>query len=89
MVLSPKVDSSGVQTFPANSCNFGVGGHRHVGDATVDIPSNLGTGWRRLIGSLKLQIVFHKRATKCRSLLRKMTYTDKGSYESACRRCDG
>ena len=43
----------------------------------------LPTGWRRLVGSLKLQILFHKRATKCRSLLRKMTYKDKGSYESS------
>ena len=36
------------------------------------------TGWRRPIGSPKLQIIFHKRATKYRSLLRKMTYKDKG-----------
>jgi len=41
------------------------------------------TGWRRLTGSPKLQIIFHKRATKYRSLLRKMTYKDKGSYESS------
>jgi len=41
------------------------------------------TGWRRLIGSPKLQIVFHKRATNYRSLLWKMTYKDKGSYESS------
>ena len=41
------------------------------------------TGWRRLIGSPNLQIIFHQRATKYRSLLRKMTYTDKGSYESS------
>jgi len=41
------------------------------------------TGWQRLIGSPKLQIIFHKRATKYRSLLRKMTYKDKGSYESS------
>jgi len=41
------------------------------------------TGWRRLIGSPKLQIIFHKRATKYRSLLQKMTYEDKGSYESS------
>jgi len=40
------------------------------------------TGWRRLIGSPNLQIIFHKRATKYGSLLRKMTYKDKGSYES-------
>ena len=37
----------------------------------------------RLIGSPKLQIIFHKRATKYRSLLRKMTYKDKGSYDSS------
>ena len=43
----------------------------------------LDTGRRRLIGSPKLQIIFHKRATKYRSLLRKMTYKDKGSYESS------
>jgi len=43
----------------------------------------VGTGWRRLIGSLKLQIIFHKRATKYRALLLKMTYKDKGSYESS------
>jgi len=41
------------------------------------------TGWRRLIGFPKLQIIFHKRDTKYRSLLRKMTYKDKGSYESS------
>jgi len=41
------------------------------------------TGWRRLIGSPKLQIIFHKRAIKYRSLLRKMTCKDKGSYESS------
>ena len=43
----------------------------------------LHTGWRRLIGSPKLQIIFHKRATNYRALLRKMTYRDKGSYESS------
>ena len=41
------------------------------------------TGWRRLIGSPKLQVIFHKRTTKYRSLLRKTTYKDKGSYESS------
>jgi len=41
------------------------------------------TGWRRLIESSNLQIIFHKRATKYRSLLPKMTYKDKGSYESS------
>jgi len=45
--------------------------------------SYVGTGWRRLIGSPKLQIILHKRATKYRALLRKITYKDKGSYESS------
>jgi len=43
----------------------------------------LGTGWQSLIGSPKLQIIFHKRATEYKSLLRKMIYKDKGSYESS------
>ena len=38
----------------------------------------------RLIGSPKVQIIFHKRATKYRSLLQKMTYKDKGSYTHLC-----
>jgi len=42
-----------------------------------------GAGWRRLIGFPQLQIIFHERATKYRSLLRKMTYKDNGSYESS------
>jgi len=41
------------------------------------------TWWRRLIGSPKLQIIFHTRATKYRSLLREMTSEDQGSYESS------
>ena len=41
------------------------------------------TGWRRLIGCPKLQSIFHKRATKYRSLLQKMNYKDKGSYVSS------
>jgi len=41
------------------------------------------TGWRRLIGSPKSQIIFDKRATKYTSRWRKMTCKDKGSYESS------
>ena len=41
------------------------------------------TGWQRLIGSPKLQIIFHKRATKYTSLSRKVTCKDTGSYESS------
>ena len=65
--------------------------HVNVGSASgvarpwslVRAPTVVCTGWRRLIGSPKLQIIFHKRATKYRALLRKMTYKDKGSYESS------
>ena len=39
-------------------------------------------GWRRLIGCLNLQVIFRKRATDYRTLLRKMTYEDKASYDS-------
>jgi len=39
-------------------------------------------GWRRLIGCLNLQVIFRKRATNYRALLRKMTYEDKASYDS-------
>jgi len=34
----------------------------------------------KLIGCLKLQVIFRKRATNYRALLRKMTYEDKASY---------
>jgi len=44
--------------------------------------NSIRTGWRRLIGSPELQIIFYKRATKYRAPLLKMTYNDKGSYES-------
>jgi len=43
----------------------------------------LHTRWRRCIGSLKLRVSFHKRATNHRALLRKMTYEDKASYGSS------
>jgi len=41
-----------------------------------------GTGWRRHIGCLKLQVIFRNRATNHRALLRKMTYKNKASYYS-------
>ena len=37
--------------------------------------------WQKLIGCLKLQVIFRKRATNYRALLRKMTYEDKASYD--------
>jgi len=38
--------------------------------------------WPRLIGCLKLQVIFRKRATNHRALLRKMTSEDKALYAS-------
>ena len=40
---------------------------------------NAGTGWRRHIGCLKLQVICRKRASNCRALLREMTNKDKAS----------
>jgi len=40
------------------------------------------TRWQRCIGCLKLQVIFHKRATNSRALLQKMTYKNKASYGS-------
>ena len=40
------------------------------------------TGWPRPIRCLKLQVIFRKRATNYRALLRKMTYKDEASYDS-------
>jgi len=41
------------------------------------------TGLRRPIGCLKLQVIFRKRATNYRALLREMAYKDKASYGSS------
>ena len=49
----------------------------------MDCRDGLAAGWRRPIGCLKLQVIFRKRATNYRALLRKMTYKDKGSYRSS------
>ena len=40
------------------------------------------TGWRRLIGCLKLQVILRHSTTNYRAVLRKMTYEDKASYDS-------
>jgi len=48
----------------------------------TSVVKNTVTGWRRPIKCLVSLILFHKRATKHRALLREMTYKDKASYES-------
>ena len=44
--------------------------------------SKRATGWRRPIGCLKSQVIFRKRATNYRAILRKMTSKDRASYGS-------
>jgi len=41
------------------------------------------TGWRRPTGCLKMQVIFHKRATNCMALSPKKPYKDKASYGSS------
>jgi len=48
----------------------------------IRVHVHMHTGWRRPIGCLKLQVIFRKRATNYRALLRNMTYKDKASYDS-------
>jgi len=65
--------------------------HTHTHTTSTDKAfhiTQLFTGWRRLIGSPKLQFILHKIATKYRSLLQKMTYKDKGSYQSSSPPCN-
>ena len=40
---------------------------------------DMNRGWKKFIKCLKLQVLFRKRATNHRALLRKMTYEDKDS----------
>jgi len=40
------------------------------------------TGWRGVIGCLKLKVIVRKRATNYRALLRQMTCKDMASYDS-------
>ena len=47
--------------------------------AIVQIDAN--TGWRIPIVCLELQVIYRKRATNYRALLRKMTENDKASYD--------
>jgi len=49
----------------------------------VDESVTLRTEWRRPIGCLKLQVIFRKRATNYRALLRKVTCKDEASNGSS------
>jgi len=49
----------------------------------IIIVQSTSTGWRRSIGCLKLLVIFRKKATNHRALLRKMTRKDKASYGSS------
>jgi len=54
----------------------------HIWMCVSNVRACVCTGWRRLIGCLKLQVIFRKRGTNHRALLRKMTYEDKTCYDS-------
>jgi len=56
----------------SNHCNDMIVIHQWL-EATTTL-------WRRLIGCLKMQVVFRKRATNYRALVRKILYQDKASY---------
>jgi len=71
-----------VRTLYECMCVYYMNTYVHVHVCTFTETSDV-TGWRRLVGSPKLQIISHKTATKYRSLLWKMTYQDKGSYGSS------
>ena len=62
----------------SNDVGRGVGRE----NTEIDVLKDESTRWRRPIGRLKLQVIFRKRATKFRALLRKMTSKDKASYGS-------
>jgi len=65
-------------------CNITAQGDadRSVADHPVSFLDGYCTGWRRLVGCLKSQVIFRKRATNYRALFRNMTYEDKASYDS-------
>ena len=48
----------------------------------LSLSLTLPTVWQRLIGCLKMQVIFCKRATNYMALLWKMTCKDKASYDS-------
>jgi len=50
--------------------------HAHTSMHAYAHPHTRNTEWPRPVGSLKLQVIFRKRATTYRALLRKMTYKD-------------
>jgi len=50
---------------------------------TQDFQKDSGIEWRRPIVCHTMQVIFRKRATIYRALLRKMTYEDKASYGSS------
>ena len=54
----------------------------HTHERVLSHRPRASTGWQRLTVCLKLQVIFHKRATNYKALLRKMTYKDKAYYDS-------
>ena len=55
----------------------------HCNTLQHEMDACMGTGWRRPIGCLKLQVYFRKTAIFYRALLQEMTYIDKASTGSS------
>jgi len=56
--------------------------HSYAGPTRIEgLAPAWSTGWQRCIECLKLQVIYRKRATNYRALLRKMTCEDKASYD--------
>jgi len=56
--------------------------HRAYQSISPEMNRSTDTAWRRPLGCLKLQVIFRKRATNYRALLRKITYGDKAFNDS-------
>jgi len=56
--------------------------HRAYPSISPEMNSSTDAAWRRPLGCLKLQVIFRKRATKYRAILREITYGDKALNDS-------
>jgi len=55
----------------------------HMRDAMLHNSDMMYKGWQKCTGCRRSQVMFRKRATNHRALVRKMTYRDKASYVSS------